>query len=128
MSFMYDFEIVIDLLHKLQNSLNKIQLRMQTVKSVSDLTDSAQGVEKLDLLCMPLIVIGELVKKIDKLTDQALLKKYPAIPWAEIKGMRNIVVHDYFNIDAEEIFNTCKEDIPVLTQTVDIMISDLEKK
>lgn len=125
---MYDLEIVIDLLHKLQEALNKIQVRMQSVKSVSDLTDSAKGVEKLDLLCMPLIVIGELVKKIDKLTDQSLLKNYPAIPWAEIKGMRNIVVHDYFNIDAEEIFNTCKEDIPRLSKTVGIMISDLEKK
>lgn len=54
---------------------------------------------------MPLIVIGELVKKIDKITDQSLLKKYPDILWGEIKGMRNIVVRDYFNIDAEEIFN-----------------------
>jgi uncharacterized protein with HEPN domain len=92
------------------------------------LTDSTKGVEKLDLLCMPLIVIGELVKKIEKVTDQSLLKNYPTIPWAEIKGMRNIVVHDYFNIDAEEIFNTCKEDIPRLSKTVDIMISDLGRK
>lgn len=125
---MYDLEIVIDLLQKLQEALNKIQVRMQSVKSVSDLTDSTKGVEKLDLLCMPLIVIGELVKKIEKVTDQSLLKNYPTIPWAEIKGMRNIVVHDYFNIDAEEIFNTCKEDIPRLSKTVDIMISDLGRK
>jgi len=41
--------------------------------------------------------------------------------------MRNIVVHDYFNIDAEEIFNTCKEDIPKLAETVDMIISDLKK-
>lgn len=87
---MYDLEIVIDLLQKLQEALNKIQVRMQSVKSVSDLTDSTKGVEKLDLLCMPLIVIGELVKKIEKVTDQSLLKNYPTIPWAEIKGMRNI--------------------------------------
>ncbi len=33
-------------------------------------------------------------------------------------GMRNIVVHDYFNIDAEEIFNTCKEDIPKLAEVI----------
>lgn len=75
---------------------------------------------------MPLIVIAELVKKIDKITDQTLLKKYPAIPWNEIKGMRNIVVHDYFNIDAEEIFNTCKEDIPKLAEVIDLIILDLK--
>ncbi|MCP3874703.1 MAG: DUF86 domain-containing protein [Desulfobacteraceae bacterium] len=62
----------------------------------------------------------------DKITDQSFLKQYSDIPWGEIKGMRNIVVHDYFNIDAEEIFNTCIEDIPKLAKTVDTIISDLE--
>lgn len=126
MSFMYDHEILVDLLKKLLDSIDKIQIRIQSVKTASDLTDSPQGVEKLDLLCMPLIVIGELVNKIDKITDQSFFKNYPEIPWGEIKGMRNIVVHDYFNIDAEEIFNTCKEDIPKLAETVSIIISDLK--
>ena len=123
---MYDHEILADLLSKMQDCLNKIQQRVQFIDDASDLTDSSEGIERLDLLCMPLIVIGELVKKIDKITGQFLLKKYPFIPWVEIKGMRNIVVHDYFNIDAEEIFNTCKEDIPKLAETIDLIISDLK--
>ncbi len=123
---MYDHEILADLLNKMQDCLNKIQLRVQSINAASDLTNSSEGIERLDLLCMPLIVIGELVRKIDKITDQSLLKKYPVIPWKEIKGMRNIVVHDYFNIDAEEIFNTCKEDIPKLAETIDLIISDLK--
>jgi uncharacterized protein with HEPN domain len=126
MLFMCDHEILFDLFKKLQVAINKLQVRIQMIKAVSDLTDSSEGIERLDLLCMPLIVIGELVKKIDKITDQSLLKKYPTIPWGEIKGMRNIVVHDYFNIDAEEIFNTCKEDIPKLAEIVDMIISDLK--
>jgi uncharacterized protein with HEPN domain len=124
---MYDKDILSDLLNKIQDCLNKIQTRAQSVRVASDLTDSPEGIERLDLLCMPLIVIGELVKKIDKMTDQSLLINYPGIPWGEIKGMRNIVVHDYFNIDAEEIFNTCKEDIPKLAETIDVIISDLKK-
>lgn len=123
---MYDHEILFDLFKKLQDSINTLQIRIRKIKAVSDLTDSSEGIERLDLLCMPLIVIGELVKKIDKITDQTLLKKYSAIPWGEIKGLRNIVVHDYFNIDAEEIFNTCKEDIPKLAKMVDTIISDLK--
>ena len=123
---MYDHEILADLLKKMQDCLNKIQLRVQSIDAASDLTNSSEGIERLDLLCMPLIMIGELVKKIDKITNQSFLKKYPVIPWGEIKGMRNIVVHDYFNIDAEEIFNTCKEDIPKLAETIDLIISDLK--
>jgi uncharacterized protein with HEPN domain len=126
MLFMYDSEIISDLLNKIQESLNKIQRRVQSIDTASDLTNSPKGIERLDLLCMPLIVIAELVKKIDKITDQTLFKKYPAIPWNEIKGMRNIVVHDYFNIDAEEIFNTCKEDIPKLAEVIDLIILDLK--
>ncbi|WP_457553703.1 HepT-like ribonuclease domain-containing protein [Desulfobacula sp.] len=123
---MYDPEILADLLNKIQDCLNKIQLRVQSIDTASDLTNSPKGAERLDLLCMPLIVTGELVKKIDKITDQSLLKNYPIIPWREIKGLRNIVVHDYFNIDAEEIFNTCKEDIPKLAEVIDLIISDLK--
>jgi uncharacterized protein with HEPN domain len=124
---MYDKEILADLLNKIQVCLNKIQTRAESISAASDLTNSPEGIERLDLLCMPLIMIGELVKKIDKITGQSLLKNYPAIPWREIKGMRNIVVHDYFNIDAEEIFNTCKEDIPKLAEAVGNIISDLKK-
>ena len=122
---MYDHGILIDLVNKMQDCLNKIQIRFKSVNTVSDLTDSVAGIERLDLLCMPLILIGELVKKIDKVTDQSFFKKYSDIPWEEIKGMRNIMVHDYFNVDAEEIFNTCKDDIPKLAETVELIISEL---
>lgn len=60
---MYDKEILADLLNNLQNCLNKIQTRSQSITVASDLTNSPEGIERLDLLCMPLIVIGELVKK-----------------------------------------------------------------
>ncbi len=123
---MYDHEILYDLLYKMKDCINKIQTRFEPVKTVSDLTDSIEGTERLDLLCMPLIVIGEIVKKIDKASDNSFLKKYPAIPWGEIKGLRNIVAHDYFNIDAEEIFNTCKDDIPELEKTINLILSDIE--
>ncbi|MCP3874702.1 MAG: hypothetical protein GY699_16310 [Desulfobacteraceae bacterium] len=63
---MYDHEILTDLLNKLQDCLNKIQLRFKSVNTVSDLTNNPTGTERLDLLCMPLIVIGEMVKKLTK--------------------------------------------------------------
>lgn len=123
---MYDYEILCDLLDKMQACIDKIQTRFESVNTVSDLTNSSTGTESLDLLCMPLILIGEIVKKIDKITEGSFLTRYPGIPWGEIKGLRNIVVHDYFNIDAEEIFNTCKEDIPKLAETLELIISEIE--
>jgi len=48
---MYNNEILTDLLYKIQDCLNKIQLRFKSVNTVSDLTDSPAGMEYLDLLC-----------------------------------------------------------------------------
>jgi len=83
---MYDEEIVLDLLGKMAELTERIRARFNEVTSVSELTDSSAGLEKLDLLLMPLIVIGELVTKIDHITKQALFEKYPQIPWRELKG------------------------------------------
>nr|WP_320015564.1 HepT-like ribonuclease domain-containing protein [uncultured Desulfobacter sp.] len=104
----------------------RIRVRFKEVTSVSELTDSFAGVEKLDLLLMPLIVIGELVTKIDHITKQALFKKYPQTPWREIKGLRNVVAHNYYEVNAEEIFDTCKNDIPKLAKTIKQIISDFQ--
>ena len=123
---MYDEEIVLDLLGKMAELTERIRARFKEVTSVSVLTGSSAGVEKLDLLLMPLIVIGELVTKIDHITKQALFEKYPQIPWREIKGLRNVVAHNYYEVNAEEIFDTCKNDIPKLAKTIKQIISDFQ--
>ena len=42
-------------------------------------TNTPQGMEKLDSICMQLIAIGESLKNIDKITNKELLEKYPQI-------------------------------------------------
>ena len=55
--------------------------------------------------------IGELVSK---LSDELRTETANEINWAAIKGMRNIVVHDYGHIDLEVLWSVAKEDAPVL--------------
>lgn len=62
--------------------------------------------EKLDAICMQLIAIGEALKNLDKITNDSLLPNYPQIDWKKVKGMRDIISHHYFDIDAEAIY-TC---------------------
>jgi uncharacterized protein with HEPN domain len=59
---------------------------------------------------MNFVVIGEMV---DKLSDD-FKSKYDSIEWIKIKGFRNIVAHDYFGIDAEEVWQIIKNKIPYL--------------
>jgi len=65
---------------------------------------------------MNFVVIGEMV---DKISDE-LKSNHPEIEWIKIKGFRNIVAHDYFGIDAEEVWQIIKNKIPALK-------SDLEQ-
>lgn len=67
---------------------------------------------------MLLIAIGESFKNIDKITDKKLLTSYPVIPWRDVIGLRDIVAHHYFHIDADQIWHTIKEDLPSLLEAL----------
>jgi len=74
---------------------------------------------------MKLIATGESLKNIDKITHKELLKKYPNIEWTKIKGIRDILSHHYFDLDANIIFEICKEHIDNLIITLKQIKSDL---
>jgi len=63
---------------------------------------------------MNFVVIGEMV---DKLSND-FKTSHPKIEWMKIKGFRNIVAHDYFGIDAEEVWQIIKEKIPTLKSDI----------
>ena len=63
-----------------------------------------------DAVLMNFVVIGEAVAR---LTDE-LKEKETRIPWARIKGFRNIVAHDYFGVDAEEVWQIVNNHLPDL--------------
>lgn len=46
--------------------------------------------------------------------SKGLQSSYPEIPWSEIIAMRNILVHEYFGIDVEEVWSTVERDLPQL--------------
>ena len=114
---MYDVK-VLHLLDKVIESLEVIQQRTENIHCTNDFLDSATGTLLLDGVCMKLIATGESIKNLDKLTAGNLLIYYPQIPWREVMGMRDIIVHHYFEVDADVIFNTVKENIPLLMDTL----------
>jgi uncharacterized protein with HEPN domain len=124
---MYDKELVLEILEQLQTASQTILDRVKPVKTVSDFTDSPAGMEKLDSICMLLIAIGETIKKLDKITDGSLLMNYPQIDWKKAKGLRDIISHQYFDVNAEAIFDVCKTKIQPLTDTIARIIRDLRR-
>lgn len=63
-----------------------------------------------DATMMNFVVIGEMVDKL----SEAFKKHNSQVEWIRIKGLRNLVAHDYFGIDAEEVWQIIKNKIPNL--------------
>jgi uncharacterized protein with HEPN domain len=76
---------------------------------------------------MQLVNIGEAIKHVDKLTNNNLLIQYTEIDWKNAKGMRDIITHHYFDIDAEIIFNVIREKFPEMKLVLEKINNDLEK-
>jgi uncharacterized protein with HEPN domain len=122
---MPDMSLIRERLLQIEESLVRIQRRSSNIKSPDDFTASDDNLDKLDAIAMMLIAIGESFKKIDLETDGQYLKKYPEIDWHGVIGLRNVLAHDYFDIDAEEIFKICRRDIPQLLDAVRRMLSEI---
>lgn len=121
---MHDIK-TIHLLDKIIESVNIILERTAAIDSVNDFLDTPNGTLLLDGVCMKLIAAGESIKNLDKLTSGSLLAHYPQIPWRDVMGMRDIIVHHYFEVDADVIFSTVKEGIPPLLGALEQIRKDL---
>jgi len=122
---MYDKELTLEILSQIYKASQTILERFKPVKSISYFTDSPAGMEKFDSICMLLSAIGEALKNLDKVTHNTLLPRYPKVDWKKAKGMRDIISHHYFDLNAEAIYNVCKNNIPELAQTINKMIREL---
>lgn len=127
MSFTFDKDLVIEILRNISWSLDQITKRFQGIWKSEDFTETDLGLEKLDSICMQLINIGEALKHLDKLTEGTLLSRYGSVDWMGAKGMRDIITHHYFDIDAEIVCGVCSEHIPQMKSVIGKIIEDLQK-
>ncbi|MDY0213501.1 MAG: DUF86 domain-containing protein [Desulfuromonadaceae bacterium] len=125
---MYNKELLRHVLCQMEEAARKVLTRFEPVTSVGGFTDTSAGMEKLDSICMLLIAIGESLKNVDKITHHQLLPQYPQIDWKGAKGMRDIISHHYFDIDAEEIYWVCQHNIKPLADMIRVIINDIDSE
>lgn len=123
---MSDAMLVLEILTQIQTAAERILRRFEPVHSIDFFLDSEAGLEKLDSICMQLIAIGESLKNLDKSAGSELLQSYPEIDWKSAKGMRDIITHHYFDLDAEAVFNVCKTNLPEMIPVLRKMRMDVE--
>lgn len=115
---MYDRELVIEILEQVLIAAKRIERRFANIGREDDFLVSEEGIDKLDAICMMLIAIGENLKNLDKITGGSIFPQYPEMDWKGAKGMRDIISHHYFDLDAEVVFSICKDRIPGLIEVV----------
>jgi len=118
---MYDKLLLKEKLEQIMDAVERINRRFVGITTPNDFLATDINHDKLDAIAMLLIAVGESFKKIDKETEGSFLKKYPDIDWKGVIGVRNILAHDYFDIDVEVIFKICQRDIPQLIKTLEQM-------
>ncbi|MDY4043104.1 MAG: HepT-like ribonuclease domain-containing protein [Marinifilaceae bacterium] len=122
---MYDRKLVFNDLNLLIEAVSIVLRRTTGIQHANDFLLSEEGVILLDSVCMKLIAIGEGIKKLDKITGKSLLNNYPEIDWKGVMAMRDIIVHHYFEVDVDVVFQTVMEDLPVLRQVLEKMRHDM---
>ena len=117
--------IALDILEDIHSAIERLEERTVRVHTVDDFLGSSEGMVLLDATCMLLIAIGESLKNLDKTTDGLLLPTYPSVPWKNIKGMRDIIAHHYFDIDADQILWIVKNEVAPLKIAIEFFIKEL---
>lgn len=112
-------------LKQLELAISRIQERTVNIHAVNDFLDTPGGTEKLDAACMVLIAIGESVKNLDKISEHKLLPTYPSIPWKKVMGIRDIMAHHYFEVDADVVFEIINKELEPLKKAITFFKSEL---
>jgi uncharacterized protein with HEPN domain len=83
----------------------------------------AANVEKQDSVIRRLEIIGEAVKGV----PDHLRAKHATVPWRDIAGARDILIHEYFRVDLELAWDMVRKDLPLLESEVQSMLQELRR-
>ena len=119
---MYSYPVTIrDRLEEISESIRLIQSWSEGRTTADDFMRTPTGVMAFNACVMRLQVIGEHVGRLLKNSHHPL-SKYPNIPWLAIYDMRNIISHEYANIDEELVVSVINNDLIELKHTIDEML------
>jgi uncharacterized protein with HEPN domain len=67
-------------------------------------------------------VMGEATKRL----SQNVRDAYPDVPWRRVAGLRDVLIHDYFGIDPDEVWGVVQANLPKLKQQIEAILQALD--
>jgi len=105
-------------LTELLTSIEKITIY---TKEFSNADDFYHDPKSFDACMMQFVVIGEIISRL----NEEYKVENPHIPWQKIKNFRNIIAHDYFGIDADEIWDIIQHKLIPLKKEIQELLNKL---
>lgn len=98
------------ILEKILDSISNIDLLLKTTTEDSFMND----LKDFNAICLEFIQIGEKVN----LLPEAFYDEHPSIPWHELYGLRNRIVHGYEKVKKSIIWATIVQDLPIIKKEI----------
>ena len=112
------------LLTPLRQSLERIERKASPLLANPSLLDSEEGQDLLDVICMQFLAAGEALKRLEKLQPGVLTTSFPDIDWKGAMGFRDVIAHQYFDLDAEQVLLICQEALPDVLAAIRTLEAD----
>ena len=87
--------------------------------------ESRQSLEDDQKLLFALVRAVEIIGEAASRISEELQADHPQIPWHAIRGMRNRLVHGYFDVDADQVWTTITDDLPELILQLEELLQTL---
>ena len=114
---MSDARTILDYLEDISNAILDIRSFVHDMSADAFMADK----KTVNAVVRSLEVIGEATGKIP--TD--IRMRYPDVPWDEIIGMRNRLIHEYFGVDLDIVWQTIQDDLAALETAITPMLNEL---
>jgi len=113
----------------MQNEQDIVRLRhiLDAAKKIVEYTESIQrdGLDRDEKLALALVRLLEIIGEAAKAVSQDFRRNNPQIPWREIAGTRDRLIHGYYDIDFDVVWQIVSGDIPPLITTIEDILADI---
>jgi uncharacterized protein with HEPN domain len=109
--------------HRLKDMQEAVEKNLQYCESLSSETDLASDHKTLDACIRNFQVLGDAANQV----PAPIREELKEISWREIRGMRNVLVHENFGVSPSILWNTVKKNLPALQQDLKKIIDRLER-
>lgn len=106
----------------LEHIVQAIQRATRYIQPLDSVTALRQNEQTQDAVVRNIEIIGEAASRIQNMAP-AFVTSHPELPWIEMRGMRNKMIHEYFDVDWGVVWATVTDDLPSLKQKIEHLLS-----